>query len=106
MNLDEKRRTSTSEKRTTRTSGNFVEEEVTIRPRGLIEDEGTLGYASEERTRRNGRSRASIGRQGKIEGRTTRAQTAPVNVEALQIAKIAAAERNSGKETHIIKYLL
>ena len=73
-------RSKLSEKRTTRTSGEFVEEERTMRTRGLVE---------EERTR--------------TMGRATRARTAPVNVEALQTAEVA--ERNSG-ETLPLKYLL
>ena len=67
-----------NEKRTTRTSGQFVEEEMTtMRTRGLIEDDWT--------------SRATT-------GRVARARTAPVNVEALQTAE-TAAQRTSGEKT-------
>ena len=77
---------SASDKRTTRTSGQFVEEEITMRTRGLIEDERTSVYLEGDWT-----SRATM-------GRVARARTAPVNVEALQTAE-TAAQRNSGEET-------
>ena len=67
-------------KRTTRTSGHFVDEEERTMW-GLVEEE--------ERTR------TSEGGSRTIMGRAVRAQTAPVNVEALQAAEVA--ERNPGQ---------
>ena len=78
--------TEKSDKRTTRTSGQFLEEDMPMRTRGLIEEERTSGHLEGDWT-----SRATM-------GRAARARTAPVNVEALQTAE-TAAERNSGKET-------
>ena len=76
-----------NEKRTTRTSGQFVEEEMTtMRTRGLIDDEGTSGYLEGDWTSRT------------TTGRAARARTAPVNVEALQTAE-TAAQRTSGEKT-------
>ena len=68
-------------KRTTRTCGQFVEDEDrTMRTTwGLVDEE--------ERTRTSG-SRTTM-------GRAARARTAPVNVEALQTAEVA--ERNPGQ---------
>ena len=70
-------------KRTTRTSGQLVDEEERMMRtmRGLVEEE--------ERTR------TSEGGSRTIMGRAVRAQTAPVNVEALQAAEVA--ERNPGQ---------
>ena len=77
------------DKRTTRTSGQFVDEEERTMW-GLVDEE--------ERTRTSeGGSRTTM-------GRAVRARTAPVNVEALQAAEVA--ERNPGRPSLLIIFCI